>query len=154
MLTTMFRRAAAPTALALSAVLAPAATAGADEPPADSLRTVPIPDSVRGPKFPSFTPDGERLVFTGTPQGSTRSEIMTIRENGTGLTCLTCGLDTGSDDDLSQPLVFPDGRRMVVNSGIPGGGTLVLECEKKISKCQDPEVVPLNFPEPGEGHVL
>ncbi|MCX4844513.1 hypothetical protein [Streptomyces sp. NBC_00893] len=154
MLTEMFRRAAAPTALALSAVLVPAATAGAEEASSNSLRTVPVPDSVRGPKFPSFTPDGERLVFTGTPQGSKRSEIMTIRENGTGLTCLTCGLDTGSSKDLSQPLVFPDGRRMVVNSGIPGEGALVLECEGKISKCRDPEVVPLNFPEPGEGNVL
>ncbi|MDI3404073.1 TolB-like translocation protein [Streptomyces cavernicola] len=154
MLTTMFRLAAAPTALALSAVLVPAATAGADEAPSDSLRTVPVPDSVRGPKFPSFTPDGERLVFTGTPEGSTRSEIMTIREDGTGLTCLTCGLDTGDSKDLSQPLVFPDGRRMLVNSGIPGEGTLVLECEDKISKCRDPRAVPLNFPEPGEGNVL
>ncbi|MFE7111486.1 hypothetical protein ACFU98_39315 [Streptomyces sp. NPDC057575] len=154
MLTRLIRIAAAPTALALSAVLAPAATAATGGASADSLRPVPVPDSVRGPKFPSFTPDGERLVFSGTPEDSPRSEIMTIREDGTGLTCLTCGLDTGSSKDLSQPLVFPDGHRMLVNSGIPGEGTMVLECEDVISKCRDPKPVPLNFPDPGEGKVL
>ncbi len=60
------------------------------------------------PTFPTYTPDGRRLVFVGDRPGSdTVRDLLSVRTDGTGLTRLT-------SNDLAEesPDVSPDGRTL------------------------------------------
>ena len=95
---------------------------------------VPLPDNIKQPQNAVFTSDGKGLVFRGTPDGTTRSEIFRSNLDGTDVQCLTCGLSPELTAGFSKPFVFEDGNRILVSSGTQsstGGETAdhyILEC--------------------------
>ena len=83
------------------------ATAGHE---AVDLRAVDLPSSVTGARFPIYSADGERILFSGIPAGGTRVEVMSVAEDGSDLRCLSCEAAAESDAALLKPIPFPDGR--------------------------------------------
>jgi hypothetical protein len=108
-------------------------------------RVVLVPDTVRGPRFPWWSADGERLLFAGTPEGSERAEILSIRPDGSDLRCLTCGVAPEVDEPLLKPIAFADGTRVAVRVGnqnpLTAAGHAILECAPSVAQCDHAELV-------------
>jgi Tol biopolymer transport system component len=86
-----------------------------------SLRRVTsIPDSQDISLFPSWSPDGTKLVFASSMTGD--YEIYTINADGTGLTQITN--DPGVDDQI--PGYSPDGSRIVFARTAPQTGNNII----------------------------
>lgn len=72
---------------------------------------------------PSFSPDGQFIVFhvtpPDTPDDTQQGSIWLVRADGTGLTQLTGGPGSGFDD--RQPNWSPAGDRILFQRRIPGG---------------------------------
>jgi hypothetical protein len=111
---------------------------------------VPMPDTVTAPRFPWWSADGERLLFAGDPDGSERTEIMSVAPDGSDLECLTCGLSPGVTEPLLKPITFEDGRRVAVRVGdqspIKASDHAILECTPSVADCASAELVPLVAP--------
>jgi hypothetical protein len=122
------------------------------------LREVPLPAGVTGARFPWFTAGGEGIVFSGIPAGSDRSEILFVREDGSGYRCLTCGVAPEVSVPLLKPIVFADDRRVVVRVGEQSPGHAadhaVLECLPDVGRCTDARLVPVVIPPPGDATVI
>lgn len=121
----------------------------ADTPPDEAIvtRVVPVPSTVTGPRFPWWTADGSRLLFSGTPSGSTRVEVLSIAPDGTDLACLTCGVAPDVAEPLLKPLAFADGRRVAVRVGnqnpLTAADHAIVECTPNVAQCTSAELVPL-----------
>ncbi|HEX7132776.1 MAG TPA: hypothetical protein VF228_09380 [Iamia sp.] len=119
--------------------------AGGPEPV--DLHVVPLPATVTGARFPSWSADGERIVFSGRPDGSERDEVMAVAEDGSDLVCLTCGVAPGDDRALLKPVPFTDGRRIAVRVGeqspVSPADHAVLECRPSVADCAAAELVPI-----------
>ncbi len=155
------------TALALAAVAVacssdpgddsggPASPTGAE---VVAVRAVPLPDTVTGARFPIYSPDGERILFSGTPAGGRRIEVMSVAEDGTDLQCLSCGAAAGSEDPLLKAIPFADGRRVAVRVGeqtpLAPADHAVLECTPSIRDCRTAELVPITPPAAGDANVV
>jgi len=63
-------------------------------------------------RHPTYTPDGKRLVFISDRTG--RYEVWSIATDGSGLTQIT----KTDKETLIEPLVSPDGRRVVAHTGV------------------------------------
>jgi hypothetical protein len=110
-------------------------------------RVVPVPDTVQAPRFPWWSADGERLLFSGAPQGSERVEILSVAPDGSDLACITCGVAPDVDEPLLKPIAFTDGRRIAVRIGnqnpVTAADHAVLECTPDVARCDEAELVPL-----------
>jgi hypothetical protein len=108
---------------------------------------VPVPATVTGPRFPWWSADGTRLLFSGTPQGSARVEVLSIATDGSDLTCLTCGVAPEVAQPLLKPIAFADGRRIAVRVGnqnpLTAADHAILECAPSVASCDRAELVPL-----------
>ena len=51
-----------------------------------------MPAGVTKPVNPRYSEDGQSIYFAAIPAGATRQEIYQINIDGTGGTCLTCGV--------------------------------------------------------------
>lgn len=130
-----------------------AATTTLPGPEPTSVRTVPLPAGV-SPELPSFTPDGQHLVFDFTRPGTDGNQLATVALDGSGFTCVTCGL---SGVDVGKAFPSRDGTKVLVRS--PGGkgtpttiyGYDIVECPKGILDCPDPTLVPVQLPGKAEG---
>lgn len=108
---------------------------------------VALPDSVVGPRFPWWTSDGDRLLFSATPEGSDRVEVLTVQPEGSDVRCLTCGVAPDVGEPLLKPIPFADGRRVAVRVGnqnpLRAADHAILECSPSVARCDDAELVPL-----------
>ncbi|HEY7053671.1 MAG TPA: hypothetical protein VH496_16280 [Mycobacterium sp.] len=96
---------------------------------------VPLPAGFTDAAIPRFAADGQSLNFSATPPDAApgaRREIYTVNVDGTGLTCLTCGLadptplraGTTAPRLLSKPVPFEDGTgRILMQSVDPANGS-------------------------------
>jgi hypothetical protein len=130
------------------------ATAGHE---AVDLQAVDLP-SVTGARFPIYSADGERILFSGIPAGGTRVEVMSVAEDGSDLRCLSCEAAAGSDAALLKPIPFPDGARVAVRVGeqtpLRPADHAVLECTPSLADCQAAELVPIAPPAAGDDAVV
>ncbi|MBX3313406.1 MAG: hypothetical protein KF906_03720 [Actinobacteria bacterium] len=119
------------------------------EPGADRLasRVVPLPDDVEGARFPWWSADGERLLFSATPAGSSRVEIMSVAPDGSDLACITCGVEADLTEPLLKPMAFGDGRRIAIRVGnqnpTKAADHAIVECTPSVASCDEVELVPL-----------
>ncbi len=68
--------------------------------------------------FPSWTPDGKRIIFSSDRGGGKVYQIYTINPDGTDIQALTDDkTDTGTATDRVLPLVSPDGKQIVFLAG-------------------------------------
>ncbi len=82
-----------------------------------------LPTGVTSPASPRFSGDGQSIYFHATAAGDPRTEIYRINVDGTGLTCLTCGVTTSITDNLNKPIAFEDGSGRVLVRVTPTTGT-------------------------------
>jgi hypothetical protein len=81
------------------------------QPPMVERVIVNLPPGYINPNTPRFAADGESLYFAVTPPGGTRMEIHQINVDGTGLTCVTCGLSPNITANLTR--VAPGGNGLL-----------------------------------------
>ena len=124
-----------------------------DAPPGDEAiesRVVPLPATVSGPRFPWWSADGSRLLFSATPQGSARVEVLSVAPDGSDLTCITCGIAPEVTEPLLKPIAFADGRRIAVRVGnqnpLRAADHAILECTPSVDDCSQAVLVPLEPP--------
>jgi hypothetical protein len=122
------------------------------------LQVVPLPDSVSGARFASFSSDGERILFSGVPEGSSRVEVLSVREGGSDLRCLTCGIARSDDDPLLKPFAFADGARVLVRVGeqspVRAARHAVVECAPSTADCKAARLIPIVAPSAGDASVV
>lgn len=85
-----------------------------------------MPAGVTKPVNPRYSEDGQSIYFAAIPAGATRQEIYQINIDGTGGTCLTCGVAPSVTANLGKPVPFTDGSGRVVvlvDSGAQSGPT-------------------------------
>lgn len=120
-------------------------------------RVVPVPDTVEAPRFPWWSAVGERLLFSGTPEGGTRVEVLSVAPDGSDLECLSCGVAPDVAEPLLKPLAFPDGRRIAVRVGnqnpLTAADHAILECAPDVARCEHAELVPFVPPAAGDPAV-
>ncbi len=99
---------------------------------------VSLPAGFTNAQIPRFAADGQSLLFSATPPDSAagaRREIYNVNVDGTGLTCLTCGLadptplaaGSTTPRDLFKPVPFEDGSgRILMQSAANGSYTNVV----------------------------
>ena len=96
--------------------------------PSVTRTVVPLPDTITHPLLPSFTADG-KLLFGATPAvngaavAGARGEIYQLNEDGTGLQCITCGLNPSITGPLNGPAAFQDGSGRILVGSVNGSGT-------------------------------
>ncbi len=95
---------------------------------------VNLPAGFTNAAIPRFSADGQSLLFSATPPGAAagaRREIYHVNVDGTGLTCVTCGVvdptplraGTTAPRNLFKPVPFEDGSgRILFQSVDPGNG--------------------------------
>lgn len=122
------------------------------------VRVVPVPGTVAAPRFPWWSADGERLLFSGTPEGGDRVEILSVAPDGTDLACVTCGIAPEVREPLLKPIAFADGRRIAVRVGnqnpLTAADHAVVECTPSVARCDDAELVPLVPPAAADPAVV
>jgi len=96
---------------------------------------VPLPAGFTNASIPRFAADGQSLLFAATPPGAAtgaRTEIYHVNVDGTGLSCLTCGIadptplrtGTTAPRNLFKPVPFEDGTgRILMQSADPATGS-------------------------------
>jgi hypothetical protein len=134
----------------LNGALRPAATRAPDLPkpePAERIEqhVVPLPPSVTGVQFPTYTVDGSRILATAVSTAWSGRQLVSFAEDGGDLRCLTCGSWTG--DELFKPYAFADGKRVLVRVGSQTPSTpadhAVVECSPSVRDCTRAKVVPI-----------
>lgn len=115
-----------------------------------AFQVVPLPETLTAVQFPWFTADGEALLFSAQPEGSPRVELMSVREDGSELRCLSCGVAPEVTEPLLKPLPFTDGRRVILRVGLQNPGRAadhaVFECRPSVAQCNEAELVPIVIP--------
>ena len=112
------------------------------KPPTADRVIVPLPAGMTDAAIPRFAADGKSLLFSATPPGAAadaRREIYQVNPDGTGLTCLTCGLadptplpaGSTAPRDLYKPVPFEDGSGRILMQSRAGGSytNVVLESD-------------------------
>jgi len=122
------------------------------------LHVVPVPAGVSAPQFPWWTADGSRLVFGARVAGYDAVQIATIAQDGSDFRCLTCPLAQPGDPPLNKPIVFPDGKRVMLRVGtqspVQAADHAVLECTPSVVDCQSAVLVPIVVPFPDDPPVI
>jgi hypothetical protein len=120
-------------------------------PPApERVRTTPVPTpaTLTSVRFATFTADGGRLIAAATSTAFAGTQIVTFREDGRSLRCLTCGAWTGPE--LLKPYAFGDGRRVLVRIGqqsaVAPAHHGVLSCLPSVLRCDRAAVTPIAAP--------
>lgn len=135
-----------------------AADAEPSQAEAVDLQVVDLPDTVTAARFPVYRTDGERILFSGTPDGSARIEVMSVAEDGSDLRCLSCSAVRNDDSALLKPLPFPDGQRIAVRVGeqspLQPADHAILECTPSVADCRSATLVPLLPPAAGDDAVV
>ncbi len=113
------------------------------KPPTAVHTVVPLPAGFTDAAIPRFAADGKSLLFSATPPGSAadaRREIYQVNVDGTGLTCITCGLadptpppasstpaahgtPPTTPNDLFKPVPFEDGSGRILMQSVATSGT-------------------------------
>ncbi|MCB0876968.1 MAG: hypothetical protein KDB46_12315 [Solirubrobacterales bacterium] len=150
----------------LASTLVAASAAAASTHPLEpiAIKHLPVADGYSAMSEPDWLPDGRRMVVVLRPAADGGDQIGVMRRNGSGLRCLTCGLDpttiTGPPPDdrpigFGKPFAFSDGKRLLMRLGIqpgqPGAVTqnfvyAILECAPSVADCEQRDLVPLNLP--------
>ncbi len=126
--------------VAAAALAVGVGTAAADKPPflPIDLETVPLPSGYAA-STPIWTQDGEHLLF------SSGGQLHTVKEDGSELQCISCGL---SNDPRIVPAaqeafkdVFPDGRRVMWGDF---ERAFVLECAPSVLRCDTKTLLPVD----------
>jgi hypothetical protein len=111
-----------------------------------------LPDYLRSPRNPRFSPDGTTLILSATPVAGGRSDIYRMNVDGTNLECLSCGVSPEIDGRLTEPYEFQDGSgRILVRVGPQDAPSThaILELENPTG----PQLVPVQIPA-GTGTVI
>ena len=84
------------------------------QPPTATRVILDVP-GIDKPWTPRYSADGKTIYFTGTPTGTTRSELYQIKSDGTGTaTCMSCGLSPDINVNLFKPVPTADGSGRVL----------------------------------------
>lgn len=168
----MSRRTVAAMVLALATACSPApstpserptasAPTSSDRPPGrETIRStpVPLPDDVAGARFPWWSADGTSILFSATPRGSTRVQVLSVAPDGTALHCLTCGVASEVHLPLLKPMAFPDGKRVALRVGdqspLRAADHAILECSPNVVDCRRAELVPVVPPDADDPAVV
>jgi len=127
-------------AVAAAALTTGAGSAAADKPPfiPIDLETIPLPSGYAA-STPIWTQDGEHLLF------SSGGQLHTVKEDGSELQCISCGLP---NDPRIVPAaqeafkdVFPDGRRVMWGDF---ERAFVLECAPSVLRCDSKTLLPVD----------
>jgi Tol biopolymer transport system component len=79
---------------------------------------IQLTDTADDDAFPSYSADGERIVFSRGPDGSEgNGEIWVMNADGSGQTRLTSGPAAANDHD---PVISPDGKRIAFTREVSG----------------------------------
>jgi len=92
-----------------------------------------------------WSDDGEGLVLQFRADGVDGTQLASVRPDGSGFRCLTCG--TGLGGNLRPIQRFADGRRLLVAG--PHNATPrwnVLECTPGLDDCQSSQLLPIQLP--------
>lgn len=100
---------------------------------------IPLPPEVRG-STPSFTPDGQHLLFSGdhTVSGKLRADVWITDLEGKDVRCITCSGESELPR-FAYATPFPDGERIFL--GFAG----VLECAPSILDCRTYKQLPYDL---------
>jgi Tol biopolymer transport system component len=79
---------------------------------------VPLTSDPGNDLLPSYSADGERIVWVHRPQGASNRQIWVMNADGSGQTQLTSGV--GASDN--HPAFSPDGQQIVFDRGPTPGG--------------------------------
>jgi hypothetical protein len=117
-----------------------------EPPPPEPIHSsfVPLPADL-SPVTVEWEEGGEELIVSFTAPGVTGTQLASLRPDGSGLRCLTCG--SGITGDLRPVQRFRDGRRLLVagpNHRNPRWH--VLECAPSLLDCQASLLVPIELP--------
>lgn len=138
--------AAAAGTTALLAGLLPSADASqaSSAPPYEpiTLQKITLPDSIKDASNPAWTTDGTHLLFSSYSSG----DLYEVGTDGTGLNCLTCGLDNKPALKASSRAAyiepFPDGKRILWG---PVNDLSVLDCGSDVADCTSPKLFPVDL---------
>ncbi len=95
---------------------------------------VSLPAGFTDAQIPRFAADGQSLLFSATPPDAAagaRREIYNVNVDGTGLTCLTCGLadptppaaGSTTPRSLFKPVPFEDGSGRILMQSVAANGS-------------------------------
>ena len=145
--------------LALAAIFAPSATAGAAPFAFQPIRIqrINLPSGITSAGWPVFTHDGKHLLFFSTGSNTlgggstgpgTTAALWITGLNGGHARCLSCGLandPTSKGEGEITP--FPDGKRVFFGSFFQPGASHygVLECSPSVVDCKHASVLPVDF---------
>jgi hypothetical protein len=122
------------------------------------LHVVPVPADVAAAQFPWWTTDGSRLLFGVRIPGYDELQIASIAPDGGDFRCLTCPVAGPGDPPLNKPIVFPDGKRVMLRVGtqsvVAAADHAVLECTPSVVDCQTAAVLPIVVPFPDDPAVI
>jgi hypothetical protein len=110
-----------------------------------------LPDYLRSPRNPRFSPDGTTMILSAT-HVTGRSDIYRMNVDGTNLQCLSCGVSPEITGRLTEPYEFQDGSgRILVRVGPQDAPSThaILELENP----SGPQIVPVLIPA-GTGTVI
>lgn len=114
------------------------------------LHVVPLPADASAAQFPWWTTDGSRLLFGVRLPGYDDLQIASIAQDGGDFRCLTCPVAEPGDPPLNKPIVFPDGKRVMLRVGtqsvVNAADHAVLECAPSVVDCQTAAVLPIVVP--------
>ncbi len=118
--------------------------------PAPTTTAVPLPASITGVAFPSWTEDGSRIVAAARSTDFGGTQLVTFTETGADLRCLTCAAWPTGEPPLLKSFPFADGRRILVRIGeqteAVSAGHGVVECTPSVTDCRSAVVVPIVAP--------
>ncbi|WP_224245511.1 TolB-like translocation protein [Hyalangium gracile] len=150
---------------ALLTLLALPATAGEPPPlePIEVEQEIPVPPEVSASDYAArLLPDARHVLLTFR-QADGLSQLATLRRDGGGFQCLTCGLELSSRGALGDVAPFQDMRRLMISTqeapaGVEalrplfGKGDIqayILECAPSLLDCQQRAMLPVRHPADG-----
>lgn len=109
-----------------------------------TYREVPLPPGTRVVTVEDWSGSGELVVSFGAP-GVSGTQLASLRSDGSGFRCLTCGSPIAGN--LRPVQILADGRRALVsgpNQLVPRWS--LLECSPSLADCRSSALVPIELP--------
>jgi hypothetical protein len=106
----------------------------------ETIQRIDLPPGITEASSPVFTGDGNHVMFFSGQQ------LWLVGDDGTGATCLSCGLanhpvlSPSEQEGFATP--FPDGRRVLFGAA---DSVAVLECMPSLIACEHRQILPVDL---------